>query len=82
MLGRAVCNDQAKRERIGNIDDITTAPDKAACHVIINADGFVGAFKCNPVLPSSQSKEVGGKLVLPGATREALKASPAFEYSY
>ena len=82
VLGRPVYNDQAKPERIGKIDDIMIAPDKAVSFVIINAGGFIGAFKHDVAVPVSQLKEVGGKLVLPGATKEALKASPAFEYAH
>ena len=81
MLGRPVYNDQAKPERIGKIDDIIIAPDKAISYVIINAGGFIGAFKHDVAVPVSQLKEVGNKLVLPGATKEALKASPSFEYA-
>ena len=81
VLGRPVYNDQAKPERIGKIDDIIIAPDKAISYVIINAGGFIGAFKHDVAVPVSQLKEVGNKLVLPGATKEALKASPSFEYA-
>ena len=81
VLGRAVYNDQAKPERIGKIDDIIISPDKAVSYVIINAGGFIGAFKHDVAVPVAQLKEVGDKLVLPGATKEALKASPPFEYA-
>ena len=81
VLGRPVYNDQAKPERIGKIDDIIIAPNKAISYVIINAGGFIGAFKHDVAVPVSQLKEVGNKLVLPGATKEALKASPPFEYA-
>lgn len=81
VLGRAVYNDEAKPQRIGTIDDIIIAPDKAVSYAIINAGGFIGAFKHDVAVPVGQLKEVGGKLVLPGATKDALKASPAFEYA-
>jgi len=81
VLGRPVYNDQAKPERIGKIDDIIIAPDKAVSYVIINTGGFIGVFKHDVAVPVSQLKEVGDKLVLPGATKEALKASPPFEYA-
>ncbi len=81
VLGRPVYNDQAKAERIGKIDDIIISPDKAVSYVIINAGGFIGVFKHDVAVPVAQLKDVGGKLVLPGATKEALKASPPFEYA-
>jgi sporulation protein YlmC with PRC-barrel domain len=81
VLGRPVYNDQAKPERIGKIDDIIISPDKAVSYVIINAGGFIGALKHDVAVPVAQLQDVGGKLVLPGATKEALKASPPFEYA-
>jgi sporulation protein YlmC with PRC-barrel domain len=81
VLGRAVYNDQPRAERIGTVEDIIISPDKAVSYVIINAGGFIGAFKHDVAVPVEQLKDVGGRLVLPGATKEALKASPPFEYA-
>ena len=79
VLKQPVFND--KDEPIGNIDDIVIAPDKAVSYVVINAGGFIGVLKHDVAVPVSQLKLVGGKLVLPGATKEALEASPPFEYA-
>ncbi len=79
VLGQAVFNDKA--ERIGTIDDIVIAPDKAVSYAIVNAGGFIGVTKHDVAIPVAQLKLVDGKFVLPGATKEALKASPPFEYS-
>jgi hypothetical protein len=38
ILGQAVFND--KDERVGSIDDMIIAPDKAVSYAIINAGGF------------------------------------------
>jgi len=78
ILGQAVFND--KDERVGSIDDIVVAPDKAVSYAIINAGGFIGLTKHDVAIPVSQLKLVDNKLVLAGATKEALKASPPFEY--
>lgn len=80
ILGAPVYNDQ--NERIGDVDDIIIAPDKAVSYAIINAGGFLQVTKHNVAVPVSQLKLVEGKLVLPGATREALKASPEFDYAH
>jgi hypothetical protein len=37
--------------------------------------------KHDAAVPVSQFKRNGGKLVLPGATKDALKAAPEFEYA-
>ena len=79
ILGLPVFND--KDERVGSIDDIIIAPDKAASYAIINAGGFIGLTKHDVAIPVSQLKLVDNKLVLAGATKEALKASPPFEYA-
>jgi sporulation protein YlmC with PRC-barrel domain len=79
ILGQPVFND--KDERIGSIDDIVVAPDKAVSYAIVNAGGFTGLTKHDVAIPVSQLKLVDKKLVLAGATKEALKASPPFEYA-
>jgi sporulation protein YlmC with PRC-barrel domain len=79
ILGQPIFND--KDERVGSIDDIIVAPDKAISYAVINAGGFTGLTKHDVAVPVSQLKLVDNKLVLAGATKEALKASPAFEYA-
>ena len=77
VLGAPVFNDL--NEHIGDVDDIIIAPNKAISYVIINAGGFLQVTKHDVAVPVSQLKLVEGKLMLPGATRDTLKASPAFE---
>jgi sporulation protein YlmC with PRC-barrel domain len=79
ILGQPVFND--KDERVGSIDDIIIAPDKAVSYAIINAGGFIGLTKHDVAIPVSQLKLADNKLVLAGATKEALRASPPFEYA-
>jgi len=79
VLGQAVFND--KNERIGAVDDIIIAPDKAVSYAIIGAGGFLGIGAHDVAIPVSQLQLTDGKLVLPGATKDALKALPPFEYA-
>ena len=79
ILGQPVYND--KNERVGSIDDIIVAPDRAVSYAILNAGGFLGLTKHDVAVPVSQFKLVDQKLVLSGATKDALKASPPFEYT-
>jgi hypothetical protein len=79
ILGRAVFNDQ--NEKIGAIDDIIIAPDKSVSYAIIGAGGFLGVARHNVAIRVSQLKVDGDKLVLPGATKQALKDAPEFEYA-
>jgi sporulation protein YlmC with PRC-barrel domain len=79
VLGQAVYND--KDERVGAIDDIIVSPDNAVSYAIVNAGGFVGLTKHDVAVPVSKIKLVNNKLVLAGATKEALKEAPPFEYA-
>jgi len=79
ILGQAIYN--TENERVGSVDDIIVSGDKAVSYAIINAGGFLAVAKHDVAVPVSQFKLVGGKLVLPGATKDALKAYPPFEYA-
>jgi sporulation protein YlmC with PRC-barrel domain len=79
ILGQPVYND--KLEKVGTIDDIIIAPDKAVSYAIIGAGGFLGLGTHDVAVPVSKFKLVDKKLVLPGATKESLEASPAFKYA-
>jgi len=79
MLGKAVYND--KNEKIGNLDDLIVAPDKSVSFAIIGTGGFLGMGKHDVAIPVSHIKVENNKLVLPGATKDALKALPEFQYA-
>ena len=79
VLGQPVYND--KNEKVGSVDDIIITPDKAVSFAIIGTGGFLGLAKHDVAIPVSQFKLVDKKLVLPGATKEALKAIPEFQYA-
>jgi len=79
ILGYPVYNNMD--ERIGAVEDIIVTTDKSVSYAIINAGGFLAVAKHNVAIPVSQFQLNGEKLVLPGATKDALKATPAFEYA-
>ena len=79
VLGQSVYND--KNEKVGSVDDIIITPDKAVSYAIVGTGGFLGLAKHDVAIPVSQFKLVDNKLVLPGATKEALKAIPEFQYA-
>jgi sporulation protein YlmC with PRC-barrel domain len=79
VLGQPVFND--KYERIGTIDDIVIAPDKAVSYAISGVGGFLGVGKRDVAIPVNQIKQTDGTFVLAGATKDALKALPRFEYA-
>jgi sporulation protein YlmC with PRC-barrel domain len=79
ILGQPVYNHMD--ERIGAVEDIIVTSDKSVSYAIINAGGFLAVAKHNVAIPVSQFRLSGEKLVLPGAAKDALEATPAFEYA-
>jgi sporulation protein YlmC with PRC-barrel domain len=80
VLGKTVFNDGG--DGIGKVNDIIVAPDKAVSYAIIGAGGFLGVGRHDVAIPVSQIKQQSdGKFILAGATKDALKAMPAFEYA-
>ena len=79
MLGKPVYNE--KGEKIGSVDDVIITPDKAVSYAIIGTGSFVLLAKHDVAIPITQIKVEGDKLVLPGATKEALTALPEFQYA-
>ena len=79
ILRQPVYNEQ--KQKVGVVDDLIIAPDTAVSFVIIGAGGFVGVGRHDVAIPVNQLKQENGKIVLPGATKEAIKALPKFEYA-
>ena len=80
IMGQTVYND--KDEGVGKVEDIIIAPDKAVSYAIVGVGGFLGLGKHDVAIPVNQFKVTDGKLVLAGATKDALKAMPEFEYAH
>ena len=78
VIGKDVYND--KNEKVGVVNDLIIAPDKAVSYVIIGAGGFLGMDKHDVAIRVNQINMVEGKIILPGATKDAVKAMPAFQY--
>jgi hypothetical protein len=79
VLRQPVYNEQ--NQKVGVVDDLIIAPDTSVSYVIIGAGGFVGVGKHDVAFPVSQLKQRDGKFILPGATKDAIKALPKFEYA-
>ncbi|HXC39818.1 MAG TPA: PRC-barrel domain-containing protein [Burkholderiales bacterium] len=78
LLGKAVYSDDKKK--IGTITDLIIAPDTSVAYVVVGAGGFVGLGRHNVAVQTSALRVDDGKFVLPGATKESLKAAPKLEY--
>jgi sporulation protein YlmC with PRC-barrel domain len=79
ILGKSVYNDAG--EKIGDINDLIVAPNRAVSYAIVGVGGFLGVGEHNVAVPVSKFKQQMDKIVLSGATKEALKAAPKFEYA-
>jgi sporulation protein YlmC with PRC-barrel domain len=79
ILGENVYNNIG--EKVGEINDLIVTPNKALSYAIVGIGGFLGVAEHEIAVPVGQLKQQEGKIVLPGATKEALKAAPKFEYA-
>ena len=79
ILGKTVFNES--HETVGRVDDIIIAPDKSVSYLIIGAGAFVGLGRHDVAVPIDQIIEQAGEIVLPGATKDIIKALPAFDYA-
>ena len=79
IMGKDVYNE--KSEKVGAVEDLIITPDKAVSYAIIGTGGFLGMDKHDVAIPVNHFKMVEGKITLPGATKDAVKAMPAFQYT-
>lgn len=78
VLGKPVYNEA--NEKVGNVQDLIVTPENAVSFAIVGAGGFVGVGRHDVAIPVNQFKYDQGKIVLPGATKDAIKALPEFKY--
>lgn len=71
-----------KNEKVGEIDDIIIARDRAL-FAIVQVGGLLGVGGHLVAVPfqSLQIDETGRKIVLPGATRDAVRKMPEFKHA-
>lgn len=79
ILGKSVYNDAGNK--VGKVEDLIIAPDRHVSYLIIGVGGFIGIGQREVAIPVTQVHEQDGKITIPGATKEALKAMPAFVYA-
>jgi sporulation protein YlmC with PRC-barrel domain len=79
ILGKPVYND--KDEKVGDVDDLIIAPDSSVSYAIIGVGGFLGLGERQVAIPVNHFKRGEGRIVLPGATKDALQAMPSFQYA-
>ena len=79
LLGKVVYDEVG--QRIGSVEDLAVAPDKAVSYVIVAVGGLVGIGRLDVAIPVAQIQDEDGKLVITGATSVAIKFLPPVDYA-
>jgi sporulation protein YlmC with PRC-barrel domain len=86
LIGTTVYNDHD--EKVGSVDDVVLGKDNKADNVIVSVGGFLGMGKKLVSVPYEQltlgdtkNASSDNKVVMPGATKDSLKALPDFNYT-
>lgn len=77
--GSTVVNDA--NESIGKIDDIIISSDGKNPYLVLSVGGFLGIGEHLVALPYDSVRVQQDRIVLPGGTKEQLKALPQFKYA-
>jgi hypothetical protein len=68
-------------DTIGKIDDLIVTPNEKVPYAVLSVGGFLGMGDKLVVVPYSVLTVTNGKMLLPGATAESLKALPDYKYA-
>ncbi|MFT0545576.1 PRC-barrel domain-containing protein [Allopusillimonas ginsengisoli] len=77
IMGKAVYNEAD--EKVGDISDVVLTTDGQAAYFVVGAGGFLGMGEHDVAIPYEKIQQNGDKLVLPGFTKDQLKALPKVE---
>ena len=79
VIGSTVFNDAG--DTVGKVDDVIIGEGGKEPFVVLAVGGFLGIGDKLVVLPYEQLKTMDRKIVMPGASKEALKDLPTFKYA-
>ena len=79
IVGSPVVNDA--NEKIGDIDDLLVEPSDKVLFAVLSVGGFLGMGEHLVVVPFGSLQITGNRVMLPGGSKEALKALPEFTYA-
>ena len=79
VVGSTVVN-QAN-ETVGTIDDLIVTPAEVVPFAVLSVGGFLGMGTKYVVVPYNALRLQDKKIMLPGATKDSLKALPEFHYA-
>src|SRR5262245_31561380 len=70
LQGNTVHNDAGQKN--GQENDLIVAPNKQVSYAIVEVGGFLGMGERDVAVPMAKLTQQMGKIVLPGATKDAL----------
>jgi hypothetical protein len=79
IVGASVVN--GNNETVGTIDDLIVTPSERVPYAVLSVGGFLGMGTKYVVLPFSSLQIKDKQIILPGASKDALKALPEFRYN-
>jgi hypothetical protein len=79
IVGSPVVNDA--NEKIGDVDDLLVEPSDKVLFAVLSVGGFLGMGERLVVVPFRSLQIAVNRVMLPGGTKDALKALPEFEYA-
>ena len=79
VVGSTVVNET--NQTVGTIDDLIVTPTEMVPFAVLSVGGFLGMGTKYVVVPFSSLVVQDKKMVLPGATKDSLKALPDFKYN-
>ena len=79
VVGSSVVNEA--NETVGTIDDLIVTPSEKVPFAVLSVGGFLGMGTKYVVVPYSSLQVREKKMMLPGATKDSLKALPEFKYA-
>jgi hypothetical protein len=79
VVGSTVVNET--NETVGTIDDLIVTPSEKVPFAVLSVGGFLGLGSKYVVVPFSSLQVKDKQMVLPGATKDSLKALPEFKYN-
>jgi PRC-barrel domain len=79
VVGSTVVNEA--NETVGTIDDLIVTPSEKVPFAVLSVGGFLGLGTKYVVVPYNSLQVRDKKMMLPGATKDSLKALPEFKYA-
>lgn len=79
IIGASVVN--SAKEDIGKVDDLLVGRQDKVLYAVISVGGFLGVGSKLVVVPYANLQLTADSMMLPGGTKDALKALPEFKYA-